>query len=434
MLKQLKYIYDFLPKRYLSFIKYIPDRALFGKSYIDWQTKISFDKNIISQKLYDTMMYSKKHTKYGQENIPDNLSMENVKDVLASLPIISSYDLATNLPYYTSDSFNKLNSYYTATGGTGRNPTTILLSNELFGIEWAHVHHMWSLSGYDRINHIKLTLRGKSLKRDSLVEYNPIYNELVVDTFKVRDSNFLKLKKELQKYNIKYIHGYTSLVKEYMIYFERYNLKLNLDGILLASEAASVEDKKMITSFFKCKVVSFYGQSERALIAVDEKNNGMYKVYTSYGYPRIVEGELVITSFVNRALPLINYKIGDGAEIIEDNQCIYIRNVTSRWGKDFIYLDKNKKISTTAINIHSMVQDELLYYQIHQDEYAKITIKIVQKSTSDMESEKLLEVFYSEMKNNLKDFQIDLKLVDQSKIVKSKRGKMMFLVQKIDLD
>jgi hypothetical protein len=44
MLKQLKAVYDFLPKKYLTFLKYIPDRVLFGQSYINWKSKISFDK------------------------------------------------------------------------------------------------------------------------------------------------------------------------------------------------------------------------------------------------------------------------------------------------------------------------------------------------------------------------------------------------------
>jgi phenylacetate-CoA ligase len=434
MLKQLKAVYDFLPKKYLTFLKYIPDRVLFGQSYINWKSKISFDKNLVNKNLYETLLYAKKHTMYGKDNIPDYLTEENSIETLNLLPIITSYDIATNLDYYVSDEFNKFNSYYTTTGGTGRNPTTLLLSNELFGIEWAHVHHIWSFAEYDRKKHIKLTLRGKSLKGEKLVEYNPIYNELVVDTFKVKLSNFSVLLNELKKYDIKYIHGYPSLVKEYMIYFENFNYKPKLNGILLASEGVSVEDKQLMKDFFNCKVISFYGQSERALLAVDIEANDLHRVYTSYGYPRVVDGELMITSFVNRALPLINYKIGDGAEIVEDKENIYITNLTSRWGKDFIYLDKNKKISTAAINLHSMIQKEILYYQIHQREFGKIEIRVLQSEYSNIGGEKLIKIFSNEMKEKLKDFELDIKLVRENDIVKSGRGKMMLLVQDLKID
>ncbi len=434
MLKQLKSIYDSLPKEHLKFLRYIPDQVLFGRSYAKWKKKISFDKNIVDKNLFDTLNYAKEHTKFGREHIPENFEMHDSKKVLELLPLVTSQDLATNLDYYISDEFSRFNSYKTTTGGTGRNPTTILLSNELYGIEWAHVHHIWAFAGYDRKKHIKLTLRGKSLKGDKLAEYNPIYNELVVDIFKVKESNFLQLLKKLKKYDIKYIHGYPSLVKEFMVYFAKFNYKPNIKGIFLASEGVSIEEKNKIQDFFNCKVLSFYGQTERALMAADFESNDMHKVYTSYGYPRVLDGELVITSFVNRALPLINYKIGDGAEIVEDDKYIYLTNLTSRRGKDFIYLDKNKKISTTAINLHSQIQNEILYYQIHQKEYAKIEIRVLQKVTSKMDANELLKVFGAEMRAKLKDFKVNVRLVGEDEIVKSYRGKMILLVQELKFE
>ena len=434
MLHTLKKIYDKLPKQYLRFLKYIPDKVLFGNSYNEWKSKVSFDKSIIEKNLLETLVYARENTQYGKEHIPKNLTLENVKEVLESLPLVSSYDLSTNLDYFISKEFKGANSYLTTTGGTGRNPTSILLSNKSFGIEWAHMHYIWSFAEYKKSKDLKLTLRGKSLKGNRLVEFNPIYNELVVDTFKVKDSNFKEFLKEIKKYDIKYIHGYPSLLKEFMVYFEKYNYKPNIKGVFLGSEGATIEDKKLITSFFNCKVIHWYGQSEKVTLAVDIDANDMFRVYTSYGYPRVVDDELVATSFVNRALPLINYKVGDGAEIIEDDKYIYIKNIQSRRGKDFVYLNKDKKISTTAINLHSQIQNEILYYQIHQKEFAKINIKVLQKQTSKMNSNELVKIFGDEIRANLKDFEIDVRLVNEEEIQKSHRGKMILLVQEINLN
>lgn len=433
MLKQLKSIYDALPKKHLQFLKYIPDRVLFGKSYAVWKDRVSFDKGLIDQNLYETLNYAREHTKFGREHIPENFELHDAKKVLESLPLVTSNDLATNLDYYISDEFNRFNSYMTTTGGTGRNPTTILLSNELYGIEWAHVHHIWAAAGYDRKRDVKLTLRGKSFKGDKLCEYNPLYNELVVNVFKVKSDNFPLLLEEIKKYAIKYIHGYPSLVKEYMVYFQEHQYMPRLKGILLASEGVSVEDKRQMAEFFGCKVLSFYGQTERALIAADFDANDMHRVYTSYGYPRAVNGELVITSFVNRALPLINYQIGDGAEIIEDDHSLYLKNLKGRWGKDFVYLTKDKKIPTAAINLHSHIQGEILYYQIHQKEFGKIEIRVLQKETSPVSAEQLLKVFGDEMKANLKEFEVTVRIVHEDEIVKSHRGKMILLVQELKI-
>ena len=431
MLATIKQIYDALPKEYLTFLRYIPDRLLFGKSYGKWKSKVSFDKNLIDQNLFDTLNYAREHTAYGKDHIPKKFDISDVRTVLESLPIVTSYDIATNLDYYTSDEFNRFNSYTTTTGGSGRNPTTLLLSNELYGVEWAHVHHIWSYAGYKRQRDTKLTLRGKSLEGNKLTEYNPIYNELVVDSYKINAINFKQLLEKIKKYNIKYIHGYPSLIKEYMGYFEMYDYIPKLNGIFLASEGSSVDEKKAISDFFSCKVISFYGQSERALIAVDIDSNNLHRVYTSYGYPKVIDGELIITSFVNRALPLINYKVGDGAELVEDEHYVYLKNLTGRWGKDFIYLNKDKKIPTTAINLHSHIQSEIVYYQIHQKEFAKIEIRILKKPASSVSSQKFLQIFTHEMKSNLKDFEINARIVSEHEIVKSSRGKMILLVQEL---
>lgn len=434
MLEILKKIYDKIPKKSMYFLKYLPDSLLFGKSYIFLKERVVFDKNIIDKKLFDTLVYSRINTQYGIDNIPHDLTIENVRSVLETLPLVSSYDLSTNLDYYVSQEFKGRNSYLTTTGGTGGNPTSILLSDESYGLEWAHIHYIWSIAYYEKAKHLKLTLRGKSLKGKKLVTFNPVYNEIIVDTFKVKDANFKEFICAIKKYNIEYIHGYPSLLKEFMILFEKYDYKPNIKGVFLGSEGATVEDKKKISNFFNCRVIHWYGQSERVTLAVDNDSNDLFQVLTSYGYPRVVDGEIVATSFVNKALPLINYNTGDGGEVIEDDNFIYIRNIQSRRGKDFIYFDQNKKISTTSINLHSKIQDHIISYQIHQTKFAKIEIRVLQKISSNMDGVKLLKIFTMEMQENLKDFEIEAKLVKEDEIVKSHRGKKIFLVQELEIN
>ncbi len=433
MLGNLKSVYDFLPKSWLSFLIHIPESILFGKAYLQWKHKVSFDKSLFDTNLADTLNYAREHTLFGKDHIPLHVDSKNARAILESLPIVTSSDINNDLAYYTSDEYNLFNSYLTTTGGTGRNPTTILLANELYGIEWAHVHHIWSFANYDRKKHTKLTLRGKMLNGTKLVELSPIHNELIVDVYKVKDDNFHKFIEIIKTYDIKYIHGYPSLVKQYMEYFKNSDYKPKLNGIFLTSEGSSVQEKKEIADFFNCKVISFYGHSERAVIAVDIEANGVYKVYSSYGFPRIVNGELVVTSFVNRAMPLINYNMGDGAEIFEDEHSMYLKNVASRRGKDFLYLTKEIKISVTLLAIHTEVDHEILYYQFHQKKYGKVEVRLLQKATSTMSSELFAEKFSDALKKELTDFKIDVKVVNEDDIIKSQRGKMMLLIQDIKL-
>lgn len=431
MLSLLKAVYDKLPKKSLALMKYTPSRILFGKTYGEYKSKISFDKSCINTNLFSIFEYSRKFTEFGRVNIPKELYIDEVQDVLTSLPLVTSSDLAENIDYFTSSQFRNSKAYLTTTGGTGRNPTSILLSNESFGIEWSHMHHIWSSVGYVRTRDIKLTLRGKSLKGSALVEYSPIYNELVVDTFKVKDQNFPIFVKQIKKYNICYIHGYPSLIKEFIGYFSRHGYIPDIKGIFLGSEGASVEDKRLFSEFFDADVVHWYGQSEKVTLAVDADGDDRFRVYTSYGYPRVVSGELVATTFVNRALPLINYRTGDSASIVEDGKYLYLVDLKGRWGKDFVYLNTGKKIPTSSINIHSAVQKDILFYQVVQKEFGMLMINVVPKHDAIKNSGVIKNAVAREIGGSLKDFTVVVDIVTEEKIQRSKRGKMLMLVQNL---
>jgi phenylacetate-CoA ligase len=439
MLDKVKNIYSSIPKENFKFLKLIPNRLLFGSSYGKFKNKVSFDKKRIAKNLFKILEYSREYTLHGNEHIPKDFSINEVFDVLKSLPIITSKDLSNNIKYFQSKEFNKYNSYYTTTGGSGRNPTTILLSNESFGTEWAHMHHIWNVSGYNKRLHPKLTLRGNVLKKEKLFEFNPIYNEYVANTYKMNQDNFDIYIDLINKKGIKYIHGYPSLVKEFCNYMINGKYKVKLDGIFLGSEGISVEDKSMLKITYDGEVVSWYGQTEKVILAQDFTGNNKFKVFTSYGYPSIHNadkenfGEILGTTFINKALPLIKYSTGDFGSLIEKENALFLENIKGRWGKDFIYLTSDKKISTTAINLHSLIQKEILFYQIHQKEYGKLKIKILPKKSTNLSSEEITDSFKSDLKGKLDDFKVEYKIVERSsEILRSIRGKMIMLIQEIN--
>jgi len=439
MLNKLKIIYDYIPKRTLGFIRYLPNSFIFGLSYIKAIKNISYEPINLNNNIYRILCYARDNTNYGKDNIPSKFYIDEIYDVLDGIQPISSDDLNQDIEYFKSKQYGKLNSYITTTGGTGRKATTVILANECFGIEWAHMHKIWQEAGYNRKKHLKLTLRGKCIKGEELFKYNPMYNELVVDTFRLKRDNFSKFIKCLERWNINFIHGYPSLLREFMEYCKIFDYKINIKGIFLGSEEISLQDNKMLQEFFKCKVISWYGQTEKIILAADPVGDGEYKVFTSYGYPYIYNpdeyghGEIIGTTFINKALPLINYRTGDYGKVKKNNENIILTDIMGRWGKDFVYLNEYKKIPTSSINIHGLIQREILFYQIYQKEYGKLLIKVLPKATTKLSNNELITLFKEIMANNLKEFSIKYEIVDnEGDIIKSKRGKMMMLVQEIN--
>ena len=135
--------------------------------------------------------------------------LDEVFSYYDSLPFLSSENLVNDFLYYTSKKFSRINSYATTTGGTSRKITNILLSNDSYGIEWSHGHSMFSFANYSMKQNVKLSLRGKKLSESKLIDFNPLHNEVVIDTFRMNKNNFVKLYKELKKYDIKRFYFYT---------------------------------------------------------------------------------------------------------------------------------------------------------------------------------------------------------------------------------
>lgn len=438
MLDKLKSFYSALPKQRVKFLKYVPDKILFGKSYLFTKKNLSFDLSRFHEGVYQTLLYSRNNTEYGKETLPKDIHSNEAIQILNELPFVSSNDLAKNIEYYSSKEFNKLNSYYATTGGTGRNPTTILLSNESYGIEWAHMHAIWSVSGYKRKKAAKLTLRGNVIKGDKYFDYNPIYNEFVVNTYKMSRENFSVYLNLIDRYKIKYLHGYPSLIKEFYEYCQLHHANVKFKAIFFGSEGISAQEKINISKYFQAIPVSWYGQTEKVILAQDFSATNHFKVFSSYGYPRIINpdengfGEIVGTTFVNNALPLINYKTGDFGRLINDGKSIYIADIKGRWGKDYVYLNDKKRIPTASINLHSLIQSEILFYQIHQKKYGELLIKILPKKDTKLTKMELISIFTNDMKDKLKDFQVNYLIVENEKEIKrSARGKMIMLVQEL---
>jgi len=433
MLQLLKEIYESLNIKRLTILKYIPDRVLFGKSL---KSNIHTLLSDYSNNLCHIINYAGKNTKFGQLNVRQLCTDDLAYDILMSLPKISSSDLVNNLNNFVSIDYNNFNSYTTTTGGTGRAPTTIRLSNESFGIEWAHIHYIWSQIGYKRSRSLKLTLRGKHVKGNLLTVYNPLYNEIVVDTFRLNKNNFKQFLREIRKYKIQYIHGYPSLIEEFMEYCIMHNYKPDsINGLMLGSEQITQKQWDKFKRFFNCKIVAWYGQSEKVILAYTTTSPNEYKILSSYGYAYINNpdvtgfGEIIGTTFINKAMPLMNYRTGDYGRIeIKGNEMI-LKDIQGRWGKDYIYLSNDKKIPTTSINIHSAIQKEILFYQIHQVAFAKLEIRILPKLTTKLSSSEIIKEFQNSMTANLREFNIDYKIVSETDIKRSVRGKKIMLVQ-----
>jgi phenylacetate-CoA ligase len=92
-------------------------------------------------------------------------------------------------------------------------------------------------------------------------------------------------------------------------------LKIKLKGIFLTSENIDVVQREFIEKFFDVKSITFYGHSERCVIAEEIKPD-RYSFDPYYGYTELLAAEnnkyiIAGTGFLNLSMPLIRYKTDD---------------------------------------------------------------------------------------------------------------------------
>lgn len=439
LLQRVKDAYRALPPWVTAPVKYVPNGVLFGKGFRTCEPRTDLD--CLGANLKTALDYAREHTVWGREHIPTNIAAVDAEKIVADLPCVTSAELAAEPERFVSDEANDLNSYVTTTGGSGRNPTSIRLSNVSYGAEWAHMLTIWGRGGYSRQRDVKVTFRGYHLKPGELVRRDPIYNELSVDPFQLNDANFSELLKQISGKGVTCLHGYPSLVKMFMERLKGTGRTFPVREIMLGSEGASVDEVRAISSFFGAKVITWYGLTEKVILAYDEAASGRFVNFSSYGYPRVVDadengvGELVGTTFVNTAMPLVNYRTGDYGvvqrlEVEGGGECLVIEKLQGRTGKDFVYKSPDCKFTMTAVNLHGSVQEKIVFYQIVQKEYGKVLVKVLPKKGQD--AARIREEMLVELAERLKGFEIDCRVVSSdAEFERSKRGKMMMLVQEL---
>ncbi len=240
---------------------------------------------------------------------------------------ISDFYQIEKIPYLTrqivKENFDKListkkvkNGYYTgSTGGSSGLPLTFYLDYDSIFKENAFIYYYRSRLGYslnDRVVTFK-NLRGG----DKLWKNNPMHNEVMFSNTRLSKITIEKYAKMINAFQPHYLNGYLSSIWYFAKLLEEHKIKINspVKGIFLISENVDIEQRNFIEQFFNTRSITFYGHSERCVIA-EEKIPNRYMFDPYYGYTELkASGEnrysIVSTGFLNQIMPFIRYLTDD---------------------------------------------------------------------------------------------------------------------------
>lgn len=337
----------------------------------------------IAEYAYNNIEFYRNH--YSQHGF-DPSKLSSFED-LEKIPIVNK-ELLRDCPL-EKRSFKCPGRYLVNTGGSSGNPLSFYILTSSMGHEWAHMHHIWSKLGY-RPYDLKLCFGGRDLKK-SAVNYDALRHHFAINIYCPHADIALALKPILRSRDIRYLHGYPSALNDFACYCEENDpelvnlLSLQLKGVFLGSEFPSPVYRNKIESVFKIPSVSWYGHTERAVLAWEKAATFVYSPFQTYGFAEAITDsdtkvtKLLGTSYYNTASPLIRYDTGDEISVISTTAGILdsFRIAGGREG-DYVIDLTGKKISLTGLVFgrHHRIFDKARFFQVQQDKPGALKIFI----------------------------------------------------------
>lgn len=336
---------------------------------------------------------------------------------------------------------------YITTGGSTGIPFGMYRNPEAFPRELASKAYQYYRVGWEEGDR-QMVLRGLPIDTPDHMTFMPEFNELRCSSYHLTPEWMEVYRQKAWEYRPEWLRCYPSSGYIYARWLKESGKDFPpVKGILCASENLYDFQKELMSKVFQARVFSHYGHYELAVLAGFCEYEDTYHVLPQYGYAELIDaegkhvtkpggmGEIVATSFLMEATPLIRYRTKDIA-VFKAWQCPRCGRPYPVWERiegrlqEFIVTGGGRLISMTAINFHDDIFDHVKQFQFYQEERGKVVFNYIPKDTFDEEA--AAGIHRGLLAKMGDDVELTLRTVEE--IPLTKRGKNRFLIQKLPID
>ena len=202
---------------------------------------------------------------------------------------------------------------------------------------------------------------------------------------------------ELARFAPDTIYGLPSALLEAGQVLRSSGARLRVRRIFTSGELLRPAVRQAIAAAFEAPVYDVYGSSETKEIAWECPAGGMHinadvvRVEVldedNRPVPRGVEGNLVATLLVNRAMPLLRYRIGDRGSLLAGRcECRHpfpLLGVVTGRRADMLVLEGGHRVSPYAVTCAMERVGDVLRYQITQLEPSRLRVRAILDGEAD---------------------------------------------------
>jgi len=394
------------------------------------QYKLDFMYN----KTLETLLFAEKNVPYYKSLFNKyGISSQSFKSLedMSLFPILTKNDIKQNIDNIYTQVKEKAVAYYS--GGSLSTPTKYFLPVSSRAKEKAYNNYIFSKIGY-KYRDKTLLLKGRevaNLENNIFWEYEPVDNYFLLSNNYMNSDKFPLMYEKAKEFKPKFLFGYPSAVLSFIKQSKLHNLpRLEIRGVILASETVYPDELKIIEEYFGVDVLSHYGHTERNAIAY-RINQEKYNFMNSYGLVRVDNSEIITTTFDNFVMPFINYKSGDsvagninyydGTDVVKD-----VDNIEGRT-QDFLVTKDERLVSiTTMCGGQHLPLETMDAIQYIQNENGCVTVLV---EGNNIDTTKVREGMCKLVREGI---EFDVKTVN--KIEKTHRGKRIICKQSLDIE
>ena len=324
---------------------------------------------------------------------------------LESLPIMDKALIREQGLELVADS-HRSKVFTLATGGssgeplifyTDRNREASQLAAKFRGREW------WGI----RIGDPQVDLWGSPIEitaNDRQREWKDrLLNFSLLSAFDLTDEKMSQYAGFLKSRHAVHLYGYASVLDRYARFLEERGETLHdlqLKGAVSTAEMLFDDQRERISRAFGCPVINEYGCRDGGFIA-QECPDGGFHVASDTVHVEIVDdkgrllpvgevGEVVLTNLYSFGQPMIRYRLGDRARLLEGvcrcgRTLPLLGSVEGRTG-DLLVADDGREVHGLGLMYVLRVIPQIMRYQVIQETLSRVRVRLQHESGCDAEA------------------------------------------------
>lgn len=401
-----------------------------------------------NQLFKDILKHSLEYVPYYRNILKISHQLENEEDfsaLLKKFPIIDKEILRSNALSFVSQFYSTQNLLKYNTSGTTGSPLTVYMTQDARRINYAFYERAKKWAGVALFDK-SITFAGRTIvpanqNKPPFWRMNYKFNNTLFSSYHLSRTTLPEYINKIRKLRPVFVDAYPSSINQIATYcLEKKITDIRFKAVITSAEMCLDSQREKIERAFGCKVYDQYGCTEQAVFAC-QCEEGRYHVNPEFGIIEVLDsknnpvangelGHFVCTNFLNHAMPLIRYKIGDMG-IMSSEKCSCGRNfpvIKKIYGRnDDVLLTPDGRYVGRLDPVFKGVESSIIETQIVQEKIDLVKIFIV-RDVNYLEDHGRFII--NELKKRMGE-NIFYEIVYVENIPRTKSGKFRAVINKI---